>query len=198
MRAFLDSGEEFSWPPEVGDISGNHCELTTSIIPLQRKRTISDQGPARVNIFKGESEYHFTSQKPFVVKTIKESGTRNSRRRIANEVGNIRDLRHPHITALLGTFTFMERIRILTFPIACCDLKQFMIRISGDLHALHGPSPLESSSSSEGSRWAPEFIARSERTLLYAQKKSGVWPLNSSLEFKRDSLRRFFVCLSKH
>ena len=69
MRNFLDSGDEFSWPPEVGHTTGNHCDLKSATIPLMWMMMISDKGLAIVDRYQTTPNFKF--RRTFVVKTIR-------------------------------------------------------------------------------------------------------------------------------
>lgn len=216
MREFLESGEKFSWPPELGDLSGNHCDLKSQVIPLRWKRKIQDR-ESSIDQYEANPEYHFGFRKSFVVKTRRDLSTRKNHERTAIEVKNMKDLRHPHVIALLGTFTLHKRSNILIFPAPCCDLQQYMKQTSRDLqdigdqshqtHALSqvvtssngrgSPESSTGSTSSQGSRYGSEAMGYQKRLKNHPRKKSDVWPLNTSLQFKMASLRGYFVCLSQ-
>lgn len=183
MRDFLQSGLEFKWPPDLGICDGNHCELNLNIegIPLKWKKKISDK-KASIDVYEALPDFNFG--KAFVVKTIRDPDSKNARKMTANEVENMRDLRHPHISALLGTFTYQARLNILIFPAACCDLQQFM-------------DPL-----SEGASTPDSTISDSQQ--LYSSDTSGQqgarnhsWPLTLPMERRLKILPGYFVCLSQ-
>ena len=184
MREFLQSGIEFKWPPHLGKCFGNHCDLRLDIpgIPLKWKEKISDK-KASIDVYEAPD---ISFGKAFVVKTIRDS---DSRRTTAKEVENMRGLRHPHITALLGTFNYQARLNIMIFPAACCDLQAFMNRMSegtstpqsttSSSHQLHGSSATSSGQSGHhGARHNP-------------------WPVTLPIEREFENLRGYFVCLSQ-
>ena len=208
MRDFLESGDEFTWPPDLGECSGNHCDFKLDIngIPLSWKRKITD-GKATIDVYEAENpHYKYDFKKPFVVKTIRNAQRKLAREEASNEVNAMRDLRHPHITALLGTFTFRERLSILIFPAACCDLSQFMKQMCRDLRKMHSKSPhldmldvnatrsdssiATNSTTSISNKWHGQDSNDSER-------RNNTWPMNAPFQHKILILRRCFICLSE-
>ena len=212
MRKFLESGSEFTWPRHLGDCRGNHCDLRPDKgIPLKWIGKISDNAKASIDKYKAPG---FPFREAFVVKTIRGTNSQRVRSMTANEVNNMQDLRHPHISALLGTFDYQERLSILIFPAACCDLHQYMKQLSKDVQKL--------SEQSHPSHALLRHVSQSSCTstqdtaTTYAQHPHGLelmtnqptsngdycdkpmaWPLLLSVEEKLELLRRYFVCLSQ-
>lgn len=188
MRDFLQSGIEFKWPPGLGECSDNHCDLKLDIkgIPLQWKKKISDK-KASIDIYEAPPGINF--RKPFVVKTLRDSDSKNARTMTAKEVENMRGLRHPHITALLGTFTYQARLNIMIFPAARWDLQQFMDRMS------KGTSTLDSTTSN------PQQLHGSDATSSgqsgHHGARSDSWSIMLPSEREIEMLRGYFVCLSQ-
>jgi serine/threonine protein kinase len=191
MRRFLESGVDFKWPDNVGECSGTHCVLNDSPIPLEWKRRVSDTNTASIDIYKGGRDYAF--QEAFVVKTIRGSNDINSRTRAAKEVENMKDLRHPHVAALLGTYLHSSRLGILIYPAARCDLHQFLKNISKELKPLCGHLP-DSPVSMNSDGTDPSPRSRGE---LPSHDYEEDFPLNLTFAEKVDHLRRYFVCLSQ-
>lgn len=212
MRKFLESGIEFTWPGHLGECQGNHCDLKPrEAMPLTWIRKISDKTNASIDKYKAPG---FAFREPFVVKTIRGTNSQKVRNMTANEVNNMRDLRHPHISALLGTFDYQERLSILIFPAACCDLHQFMRQLSKDLqkfheqsdpsHTLHRDASPSSYTSTQDSTTThtqhphdPDLVTRKQTTNENRDDKPKAWPLLLPLEMKLELLRRYFVCLSE-
>lgn len=188
MREFLQSGIEFKWPPHLGECSGNHCDLSLNNrgIPLKWKKKISDK-KASIDIYEALPDFNFG--KAFVVKTIRDPDSRSARRMTANEVENMRDLRHPHITALLGTFTYQARLNILIFPAACCDLQQFMDQMS------EGTRTPDSTTSD--SRHLHSLDAAPSEQSRHGGAHDDSWLVMLPIERKFEILRGYFVCLSQ-
>lgn len=150
-----------------------------------------------------------------MVKTIRDSNYIKSRGKASLEVNNMRDLRHPHVAALLGTFFYLDRLSILIFPAACCDLHQYMKSLSNELAELRqekihsaemlslsddGTHTPDSTSSSARNRHiminaaatlSKEALANS--TNLYDYN----WPLKLPYLKKLEALRGYFVCLAQ-
>ena len=212
MRNFLESGSEFTWPRHLGECRGNHCDLRPHEgIPLKWIGKISDKAKASIDKYEAPG---FAFRETFVVKTIRGTNSQKVRSMTANEVNNMKDLRHPHISALLGTFDHQERLGILIFPAACCDLHQYMKQLSKDLqdlreqsHPFHGPLRGVSSSSCTSTQDTATTHPQHPQGLdlmTYQQTSNGnhydkprAWPLSLSVENKLELLRRYFVCLSQ-
>lgn len=213
MRKFLESGIDFTWPGHLGKSYGNHCDLRSDeCIPLKWIGKISDKTKASID--KYEAPPGFAFREAFVVKTIRGTNSQKARSMTANEVNNMRDLRHPHISALLGTFDHQERLNILIFPAACCDLHQYMKQLSKDLpkirdrshpsNALHrvvsqssGTSTQDSTTSHSRHPHGPEFPPSKQMTNESRGGKPEPWPLTLPIDRRIEILRGYFVCLSQ-
>ena len=212
MRKFLESESEFKWPRHLGQCRGNYCDLRPDKgIPLKWIGKISDKGKASIDKYEAPG---FDFREAFVVKTIRGTNSQKVRSMTANEVNNMQDLRHPHISALLGTFDYQERLSILIYPAACCDLHQYMKQLSKDLqnlgeqsHPSHALLQDVSPSSCTSTQDTATTDARHQHGLelmTYQQTSNGnhhdkprAWPLSLSVEEKLELLRRYFVCLSQ-
>ncbi|KAI4113598.1 MAG: hypothetical protein LQ345_005454 [Seirophora villosa] len=213
MRRYLESGVDFEWPEGVGKRVGNHCDLYSGPghhIPLIWKSRISDK-KASIDIYMGGEQYAF--KEAFAVKTIREKTYLKSRTRARKEVENMRDLRFPHVAALLGTFTYLDRLSILIFPAAPCDLHKFLKVSSKEMRDLRrGRCPLQelvnhssradttdslsSTSSSIDGPGSPRFSTHSLSGPGAAMERDD-WPLKLALPAKVERLREYFVCLSQ-
>ena len=78
-------------------------------------KRISDK-KASIDIYKGDDKLKYQFKEAFVVKTIRDSSYIKSRTKASHEVNTMRDLRYPHVAALLGTFLYLDRLSILIFP----------------------------------------------------------------------------------
>lgn len=212
MRRFLESGEEFRWPADVGECHGNHCNLPAlTPIPLEWRKRISDK-KASIDIYRGDVRFSF--KQPFVVKTIRESSYVKSRSKASQEVNTMRDLQHPHVAALLGTFLYQDRLSILIFPAACCDLHRYMKSITKEImdkrqekiHAAEAPAdgpqtPDSTTSSASGRHIAPNIVANIRKNAsngeISKDHYEASWLLKLPYVKKLDSLRSYFVCLSQ-
>ncbi|KAL8703258.1 MAG: hypothetical protein Q9201_003564 [Fulgogasparrea decipioides] len=210
MRRYLESGIDFEWPEGVGKRHGNHCTLHNGPIPLIWKERISDK-KASIDIYVGGDEYAF--KEPFAVKTIREKTQLKSKTRARNEIESMRDLRYPHVAALLGTYTYQDRLSILIFPAAPCDLHMFLKVISKEMIDVgrgrnllqdlanqrtrtDTPESRSSTSSFRDGAGSPGLSSPSLNNphVSIEQEK---WPLKLALPAKLESLRGYFVCLSQ-
>lgn len=200
MREFLESNDTFEWPKNQGKSPENHCYISGSI-PFRWIKRISDK-KASIDMY--EAGDNFSFRKPFVVKTIRDPNTQTAQEMTANEVRNMKDLRHPHVSALLATFTYQARLSILIFPAACCDLHQFMKRMSKGFgkeriaspsdntntfdsdttHSRHPPNPKVGFGGKHNENDPQEVLNES-------------WPLNITIFKQGEMLRGYFVCLSQ-
>ena len=214
MRKFLESESEFTWPRHLGECRGNHCKLRPDEgIPLKWIGKISDKEKASIDKYEAPG---FPFREAFVVKTIRGTNSQRVRSMTANEVNNMQDLRHPHISALLGTFDYQERLSILIFPAACCDLHQYMKQLSKDRqelgdqsHSSHALLRRVSQSSCTSTRTQDSATTHARHphgldSMTYQQTsnrnyydKPRAWPLSLLVEEKLELLRRYFVCLSQ-
>lgn len=204
MRDFLESDIIFEWPVNLGECSGNHCDISRDVgkIPLKWKKPISDKTNASIDMYEAGSDFSF--QKTFVVKTIRETDTQKAREMTANEVENMKDLRHPHVTALLGTFTYQARLSILIFPAACCDLHQFMKSLSKGFDKDRLASHSDGTSTSDSDTTYLRHLGDSNVVSASQYKENDTqevpsesWPLIIPVDKKIDLLRGYFVCLSQ-
>ena len=189
MREFLQDEDEneLEWPSGLGEISGSHCNLESSQpIPFTWKKMLSDKNAASIDEY--EAPPPFTFKKRFVVKTIRERDSQKAQKMTAKEVDNMKGLRHPHIAALLGTFTHQARVNILIFPAARCDLQYFMNRMSNE------PSD---PNSTETSQQVHSLDATSKRSSSHGAGHRSSWPVTLSAETISENLRGYFVCLSQ-
>ena len=199
MREFLESGVEFKWPEKLGGSSGNHCDIVGSI-PLKWNRKISDKTNASIDKFEAGPDFSF--QKPFVVKTIRDPDSQKARKITAKEVENMKDLRHPHVSALLATFTHQARLNILIFPAACCDLHQFMKGISKDFDEDRVTSLSDGTNTISNDTTNPRQPRDSKVGSVSKHKekdpqevRSEPWPLKEPIDKQFEMLRGYFVCL---
>ena len=205
MRKYLESGVDFEWPDGIGKRDGNHCTLH-SHIPLIWKSRISDR-KASIDIYVAGEPYAF--KEAFAVKTIREKTNTKSKTRARNEIESMKDLRYPHVAALLGTFTYMDRLSILIFPAAPCDLHMFLKDVSKEMRDLRRgrsqvqemlyhhtrtdtPESRSSTSSFRDGAGSPR-LSRS----LFGSGEHENWPFKLGLPAKVECLRGWFVCLSQ-
>ena len=200
MRRYLESGVDFTWPPEVGKSTNNHCDLKRGTFPLEWRKKISDK-QASIDEYIGDERYTF--REPFAVKTVREASHVKSDNRARTEVANMRGMRHPHVVALLGTFTYADRLHIAIYPSAPCDLEVFMKRLSEEIE-LQGdgghlnkiqirPGTPDSRSSLPGSLG----IEDSFTTSTHHAPEPSLQPCGLPLTAKIEWLQRYFVCLAQ-
>ena len=217
MREFLESGEEFVWPREFirpreeGHSTGSHSKIPSlPMIPLKWNGKLSDTFAASVDKYEAPSNGVYTFKRPFAVKTLRGRSHRHHRQMTANELSAMKDIRHPHITALLGAFEHQERLSIMIFPITTCSLKQFLKSMSRDIRGVFGENHrshvLDQAVTSSNGRRSPETsngssddsgIGHERRPKDHQIKKHDAWPLKTSPEYKVELLRNYFVCLSQ-
>ena len=203
MRGFLESGAEWEWPDNLGKCSGKHCDISRNggRIPLRWRKIISDKTNASVEMYEAGPEFSF--QKPFVVKTIRGPDIQKAREKTAKEVENMKDLRHPHVAALLATFTYQARLSILIFPAACCDLHQFMKRMSKgfgkDWATSHSDCTSTVDSDMTNSRPRDSNVSSASKNKKNDPQEvhSELWPLTTAIDKQIEMLRGYFVCLSQ-
>ena len=204
MREFLESNDKFEWPENLRKSSENECEINWDIgmIPLKFKKIISEKTDASIDLCEAGPEISF--QKPFVMKTIRDPDIQRAKEITANEVKNMKDLRHPHVTALLATFTCQGRVSMLIFPAACGDLHQFMERMSKgsgkDRVTSNSDNTITVDSDTTRSRHSPNPKAgyggkHKENDPQEVLNES--WPLNITILKQTEMLRGYFVCLSQ-
>ncbi|KAL9045781.1 MAG: hypothetical protein Q9214_001239 [Letrouitia sp. 1 TL-2023] len=209
MREFLESGEEFLWPSEVGVTTDNHCVFHSHIqgVPLKFMRKISD-GNAFIAEYEVNPTYPYKFKKSFIVKEVRASRPGERRKVAASEVNTMKHLRHPHIAALLGTYEHETRLNILIFPVARCDLDHFLQCTSANIRNPDQDVPKyvlrkilsgsDSTTSSQTSNSSSPHTTKSHQESKESQNTEvDYWPLDIPLSEKKVFLRRFFVCLCR-
>ena len=204
MRDLLESDVDFEWPANLGECSGNHCDISGDVgkIPLKWKGFISDKTNASIDMYEAGPDFCF--KKCFVVKTIRDTDSQKARKMTAKEVENMKDLRHPHVAALLGTFTFQARLHILIFPAACCDLYNFMRQMSSGFDKDRIASHSDSTNTIDRDTTVSKLVQESKVASASKYKEhdaqeihSELWPLTLPVDEKIKLLRSYFVCLSQ-
>ena len=202
MRSFLESDDDFEWPEDLGKCSGNHCDISGDVIPLKWKRCISNTRNASIDMYEAGQKFRF--QKTFVVKSIRGIDNQEAWKMTANEVNNMKDLRHPHVTALLGTYTYQARLSILIFPAACCDLRQLMSTMSAciekGLSTSHSGRTSPMISELTGARHPWDSNVGPVRKLKGNDSQevdAEPWPLTTPIDGQIEMLQGYFVCLSQ-
>ncbi|KAL8716278.1 MAG: hypothetical protein Q9220_000183 [cf. Caloplaca sp. 1 TL-2023] len=185
--------------------------MNSGPIPLIWRSKISDK-KATIDIYVGGPQYAF--KEAFAVKTVHERTNSKSKTRARTEIENMKDLRYPHVAALLGTFTWRDRLHILIFPAAPCDLQVFLKWLSKETRDSHRgrsamqellyhttrtdtPESRSSTSSIREGSGSPRFSNRSLSSPSNSTDPTHGWPLRLSMSAKVDCLRGYFVCLSQ-
>lgn len=219
MRRFLDSGEEFVWLLEARQSTGNHYDIPPSrTLPLKWERCISDTPTVSIEQYEVPNNTNSAFKQSFAVKCVRANSVNQHRQSTAAEVSMMKDLRHPHITALLGSFSYLERLHILIYPAPQVDLRQFMRQMSTKIQrgrkksrqtrALdnivappddRGCSENDTESSTSGNESPDnlEFIRHAKRLKGHQVEKDRSWLSDTSQEDNISLLRRYFVCLSQ-
>jgi len=194
MRRFLTEFEAFTWPSldsnaHHEDDRRLHLEFSADFpsselllwerdliafkrppLPEQLQHVFIDQyraNPAKSEIFR--------FPEAFAVKKLANKGPKQNKSQTNDEVQLMNDLRFPHVTALLGTFSENGRLHILTYPAGCCDLGDFMHCISRKL---------------QGSDWQPE--RQTSTPDVYSRSS---WLFREPLSHQLVMVRGYFVCL---
>ena len=190
MREFIESGEKIEWTDEFGTCGPdeNHCLIFKSF-PFRTKTIFT--GKSYVARCKVDSEMAptFPFKREFAEKRLQKTSVGREDKTKA-EISIMKNLRHPHIVAFLGSWERIGRLSILMFPPACFDLEKFMGEISTDLEHLRDsasqqtdPSVLKPSIALPG-RWSrPLSSSRPDCEAPCLQKLL--------------MIRRYFVCLSQ-
>lgn len=121
-------------------------------------------------------EYKFQPQKSDFTHTfaVKRYGKIASKEKTKKEINNMKDLRHPHVAALLGTFTSSRGLHILSFPAACFDLELFMQWISHDI---------------------TQSEKEPQKPTVPGECPNYNWPLTVPKDSKLMALQSYFYCL---
>ena len=181
MRDYLESPERFTWPQDErkrGVSYGFSADYPphdwliwerSLLLTKKTRNAFIDQHrfvPARAQ------EVIFTKSFARKELAVDTQGDTN------NEVIAMTDLLYPHIAALLGTYTYWNRLYILIFPAGCCDLGDLMNCISQKLKNLQY-IPVETPASVPG----------------YQMHRVYSWPFREKLESQLRTLRGYFLCL---
>lgn len=207
MREFLEHETPLVWSNGKNECTfGPHERL-----PMIFERKIDDHKSSDASI----DQYRIESatipfRHSFAVKQIKGTSRIESRKRAQQEVANMRDLRHPHVAALLGTYMHHDRLNILIFPAACCDLGDLMKDISKEhkvirTTATHGALAEQDQAETRSNRDSMSSSVRERMTASGTLSEIDrihpelhtiyQWPFRQNLPEKIRDLGRFFVCL---
>ena len=199
MREFIQKPIPFNFPSTSGKMDKDLFRMNSGGIPFTWIDKVLHEGNAQVDIYQAE-ESGFGFRKPFVVKKVWNKDMEGSNRLFEREWKITKDLRHPHITALLTAFEYQTRLYLGFYPVARCDLGRFMDNMTKDfknpkirdlLYREMYPRCKEPPSSDS---------APSEEIKKHSnpqEVKAALWPLDLELQGKQDLLRRFLGCLCK-
>lgn len=190
MRPSLDRNAAFKRPPEVGDSFGNDSNFEPrGSIPLRRRSHVSGENTS-IHTYEGDQRYKF--EKGFVVKTIRQSKDAKNARANAQAM---KDIRHPHCMVPLATFVFDDRLSLMMFPVARCNLHQLMEAISHEL-----VTGSESDSKLGDTAWKADNVVVTSSSSDSDQMNNEL-PIRDSELFSFvesiNILRRCFMCLSQ-
>ena len=130
VRQYLEDKNQFVWHDGNTDYTFSNKDQP----PLLWKRKLDPRGKSKAAFI---DEYEFSDSDSyrkftytFAVKQILDSTDLESRKKARTEVQNMQELRHPHICILLGTYLHRDRLHIMIYPAASCDLGDLMSDIS--------------------------------------------------------------------
>jgi serine/threonine protein kinase len=204
MRQFLEDGTKFAW-----EDGRNECTIPPDQPPpLIWERDIDSRKSKHALISQWRGNEKIAFRHSFAIKEIRNSLKISSRTRAMEEVENMRDLRHPHVAALLGTYMHKDRLHILIFPAACCDLGDFLTSISNewiqrrtelhpimpDLDRVETESNKDSTTSSQKDPMINSGILSDDSPQLELHRQYS-WPLRVPLHEQLKMLAGYFVCL---
>ena len=215
MRKLRDGNTRWNWPPEVGTVINGRLKLDKEIvkrgeIPLDFVRNISEKN-ALIQEYKASNKYPYEFKEPFIVKTIRADTPAKGRDQAAHEVQILSELDHEHVIAFLGCFEHQARLNIMIYPVARCDLEQFMECMSKDISQepysyeqlksflkLPDSNPSSEEPSPAAAHSPPSQQQNQQHDIEHGKhRESYHWPLFLSLQEKKRYLQRSFVCLSQ-
>ncbi|MCJ1394989.1 hypothetical protein MMC18_007870 [Xylographa bjoerkii] len=202
MRTFLEDETHFLWPNGIAEPTFPIDEEAPTIYerPLDRGKKSENAYLSQHRMDPKYMAYKYS----FAVKQIHDSRLLGSESKARREVANMRSLRYPHVAALLGTFKHRDRLNILIYPAACCDLGDLMNSISNDyrsgipnrlqskVHAL-SVTPLDEAAS-VNMPMRPRNQGHEQSATTPTQENYS-WPLEQTLPDKLKALKGYFVCL---
>lgn len=197
MRSFIESGKQLVWTEEFGNCSGSHCQIGNTF-PFVHQGKIKD-GKAAIDRYIVDEEKAprtFLFKDPFIAKTIHDTNEEKVRDRWIREVNAMKDLRHPHIAAFLGTWEHLGRLSILIYPVAHCDLQLFLAETDAELQKLRSQSALEDYSPSDLTTMIASDSLKEENK-LNVSKDNITTPLELSCLKRLMMIRKFFYCLCR-
>lgn len=196
MRRFIDLEKQWVWTKHFGICDGSHCQIGNNF-SFVHKGKIRDGRKAAVDWYKVDNEKAprtFGFRDDFIAKTLHDRNEQDLRDKWISEVNAMKGLRHPHIAAFLGTWEHLGRLSILIYPVACCDLHDFMTETDAELQKLRYQSALEGGSLSDVTL-IDTSGSMNEETKLNISKKNRASPSELPCPQRLMMIRRFFPCL---
>ena len=181
VRQYLEDKDQFVWKDGSTECKFPSNEQT----PLIHKRDLDPSSKSsrafidEYSLLESYKEFAYT----FAVKQIVDGRQLEKPSRAQTEVKNMRDLRHPHICVLLGTFLHRDRLHIMIYPAAACDLGDLLENICKD-YPKEAPSNLQIS--------GPKVPADE---IKYRKLPHGCHLAQISTKDKLLVLKGYFVCL---
>ena len=203
MREYLD-GEEFYFPGGIKHlVVPNHEEPPLANVvhksdPLKHIIFYATGASTMVSSFRAIQQNPF--KRLFAVKTFINKEQKMNNRKALKEIENMTPLYHPHVSALLGSYTQEGRFHILVFPLACCNLFDFMIHICGKMEReKRRQEPTRSDSDSSNSSHSLDSANALTQSAVFGQQyeltRDNWNRLHLDLYLSR--LQAFFFCLCK-
>ncbi|KIW30593.1 uncharacterized protein PV07_06327 [Cladophialophora immunda] len=205
MRQFLDDKIFFEW--NTGERNMNYDFGNNGRLPMVFLRQLDrvKSQDASIEHWKMADNHGFKHH--FAVKRVTARKI-SSRKKAQAEVENMKTFRHPHIVVLLGTYRYQGLLNIMIFPVACCDLGDYMKSISKNytthqrqVKTSSAPEPLGQCGriytdsldvNSLDSTGSPGDSEEPETMQLQHQYS---WPLKQHFAAQLKQLAKYFVCL---
>jgi serine/threonine protein kinase len=130
LSHFHEINCRFHWPNSEGSqgVLPNSLQLNEKPIPIPGwQGNIGSTGTAIVSAYRVTKEFGFEDS--LAVKDIR-CKQQDKKDQVRDEVEILKDLKHDHVIAFLGTYIRDENIGILMFPVASYNLRTFMELVS--------------------------------------------------------------------
>ena len=200
IREYLEDKQPFAWPDGSTETTFK-VEVEPPLVHVRRL----DEKQKSQTAFIDEKRIKPEAMKfkyTFAVKQVRNAFLLGSQNKAQEEVANMRDLRHPHVSVLLGTFKHRDRLHILIYPAAACDLGDLMHSISDDLIRLDpNPSSLSSgethgTASNTRTKIGKEPQGRVQDGIIPSTaQRAGL--LQQPLPDRINALKSYFICLAQ-
>lgn len=203
MMDFIQKGLTFNM---LDDTTVDGCfTIDREILPIKWIDMIPYDGHSQVDIYRAKPGQGHTFPYPFVVKRVGRDNRESSRKLFMKEWEIAKNLRHPHITALLNAYEWQNNFYLSFYPFARCDLGTFMDHMKVDVndstvrkklyHKMYPKCKDKFKNSIRSSESDIETWITSEQYL--PNLKTPLWPLDLDLAGKKNILRRCPGCLCK-